>query len=47
MARDRARDDWIGWIQQFLEERIDDAPDETCRTLANNLWEQTTEFEDD
>jgi hypothetical protein len=47
MPQDRARDDWLGWIQQFLEERIDDAPDETCKTFAKNLWDMTAEFPDD
>jgi hypothetical protein len=41
------RDDWIGWIQQFLEERLADAPDETCKILANDLWEMTAELDDD
>jgi hypothetical protein len=31
--------DWFGMVLEFLEYRIKDAPDETCRALARNLWE--------
>lgn len=41
------REDWFGRIQQFLEERIADAPDETCRAVARNLWQETADFTDD
>ncbi len=45
--RGLVREEWIGEIQEFLEARMADAPDETCRTLASNLWQQTAELEDD
>jgi len=32
------RDEWIGLIQDFLEERMKDAPDKSCHELAGNLW---------
>jgi hypothetical protein len=41
-----SREEWIGWIQEFLEERIEDAPDETCKIFASDLWQQTAELED-
>lgn len=47
LKRNAAREDWFGWIQQFLEERIADAPDETCRAVAQNLWQETADFTDD
>ena len=40
-----SRDDWLGWIQTFLEERIDDAPDESCKIFARQLWDMTAESE--
>lgn len=40
------REEWFGEIQEFLEARMADAPDETCRTFASNLWNQTAEFTD-
>jgi hypothetical protein len=46
-SRDKSREDWFGLIQQFLEERIADAPDETCRAVARNLWQETADFTDD
>lgn len=39
------RDEWLGWIQEFIEERIKDAPDETCRTIARNLWDETANLD--
>ena len=42
-----SRDEWMGWIQEFLESRIADAPDESCRVLARNLWDHTAEFNGD
>jgi hypothetical protein len=42
-----ARDDWLGLLQEFLEDRIRDAPDEICETLARNLWQLTAELDDD
>jgi len=47
VSRDRARDDWFGLIQSFLEERMEDAPDETCRTMARDFWDQIATFTDD
>ena len=38
-----AREFWLGRIQRFLEYRIEDAPDETCKTFARNLSNQTAE----
>lgn len=35
------RDEWLGWLQEFLEDRIKDAPDETCKVLVENMWEET------
>lgn len=43
----RRREAWIGEIQEFIEERIKDAPDASCRVLADNLWDQTAEFDED
>ena len=37
------RDEWFGWIQDFLEARMKDAPDESCKTFAENLWQETAE----
>ena len=42
-----AREHWFGAIQTFLEQMIEAAPDETCRTFARNLWDETAEFTDD
>ena len=41
------RDEWLGWIQDFLEARMGDAPDETCRIFAEKLWQETAEPLDD
>lgn len=41
------RDDWLWQLWQFLEARIADAPDDTCRTLARNLWDNTAEALED
>lgn len=38
------RDEWLGQLQGILESFIDDAPDETCKILAKNLWEETAEL---
>jgi hypothetical protein len=46
-ATERAREAWFGMIQEYLECRIQDAPDETCRTFARNLWNQTAQFTDE
>jgi hypothetical protein len=40
------RDEWWGRLQSLLEAAIDSAPDETCRTWARNLWDQTAEHTD-
>lgn len=37
------RDEWFGWIQEFLEARMKDAPDESCKMFAENLWQETAE----
>ena len=36
-------DEWMGWIQDFLEARINDAPDERCKEFAQNLWDLTAD----
>lgn len=41
------RDEWLGLIQEFLEARMKDAPDDTCRVFATNLWDATAEPLDD
>lgn len=41
------REEWFGWIQEFLEARMNDAPDETCRAFAEKLWQETAEWDDD
>lgn len=40
------RDEWLGVLQEFLEDRIVDAPDETCGTLARNLWDMIAEIDE-
>ncbi|MDE2469712.1 MAG: hypothetical protein KGL35_13490 [Bradyrhizobium sp.] len=39
------RDEWLGWIQDFLEDRMTDAPDNSCKALAERLWQETAESE--
>lgn len=46
-ATDSARDRWLGEMQIFLDRMIEAAPDETCRILARNLWDETAELTDD
>jgi hypothetical protein len=41
------REEWLGEIQEFLEARMADAPDETCRILASDMWHITAEFTDE
>jgi hypothetical protein len=41
------RDEWLGLLQGDLEYRMLDAPDETCKALAERLWQETAEFTDD
>ncbi len=40
------REEWLGELQGFLEVHMADAPDETCRLLASNMWDMTAEFTD-
>lgn len=44
-ALDMTRDEWLGSIQDFLEARMKDAPDQSCKTFAENLWQETAEAE--
>ena len=39
----RERDDWLGEIQRFLEQRHDDAPDAVCKEFASELWAMSAE----
>jgi hypothetical protein len=41
------RDEWFGQLQDFLEWRMKDAPDETCKTFAERMWQETADFTDD
>lgn len=41
------REEWLGRIQDFLEQRMLDAPDATCKVLAETLWQHTAESLDD
>lgn len=41
------RDEWFGWLQTFLEARMQDAPDETCKLFAERMWQETADFDDD
>lgn len=41
------RDEWFGGVQYFLEAAIKEAPDETCRLLAERLLQETYDFTDD
>jgi len=41
-----SRDEWLGTIQIFLEERMRDAPDEQCRALAEAMFEETANMPD-
>jgi len=39
------RDEWLGLIQDFLEARMEDAPDQSCKTFAGNLWQDAAEVD--
>jgi hypothetical protein len=41
------RDEWFGRLQSALDGLIDEAPDETCRTMARNFLQETYGFTDD
>ena len=41
-----SRDEWMGMIQTFLEERIKDAPDDACKTFAEDLWAETADWDE-
>jgi hypothetical protein len=41
------RDEWFGRLQSALVGLIDEAPDETCRTMARNFLQETYGFTDD
>ena len=41
------REEWLGWLQSVIRDRIKDAPDETCRLFARDLWDRTAKFEDE
>ena len=43
-TRPMDRDEWMGMIQTFLEERIKDAPDDACKQFAEDMWQETAEF---
>jgi hypothetical protein len=38
------RDEWVGWMQRFLEDRIMDAPDKVCLALAHKLWDMIADM---
>lgn len=40
------RDEWCGWFQTFAEERMKDAPDETCRAIAEQVFQLLAEMEE-
>ena len=42
-----AREQWFGRVQSALEALMDDAPDETCRTIVRNFLEDTYEWTDE
>ena len=39
------RDEWFGWIQEFLAARMKDAPDQSSKTFAENLWQETADVD--
>ena len=41
------RANWLHMLEEFLEARREDAPDEACELLAKDLWETTREFTQD
>lgn len=47
LQRQFAIEQWIGEIQLYLEERIEDAPTESCAVFVRNLWDETAEFDAD
>lgn len=39
-------DEWYGILQDFLEDHMDEAPDEKCKAFVQELLQMTYEVED-